>query len=459
MSDSFYIALRESLQASFLVALVLFAPPARDDARSRRNALLGLVIGFLAGTAAGAIPAITRTLGTHETWTFWRHGAETVLFYGSVALLAGTGSRSRALPPALFLPLGFSLVFFEARTLGFIAHDLGAMTGRIGTSFAWGAAGLAAGALPLLLIRSRVRRLPFERTFSPASLLMSLGALQLWMGGLGELGGESVMVPLQRGLQLFFNEFMKSVQSALLITEHPFLEVTLSGLAEYLGSDRSALTVTVLFLMIPPVYILVTIFARPDPQVTGIAGSAHRRQAVAGFRRDLTLESAPVLTAFIVLVVMLHAVNVSMNPLYDPEPVPVREADEGGVIKIPLSGKSGDLTDKKLRKFVYYEGTKQVLFIAIMKADNTVGVALDQCEICRPADWNKDAKGYAQKGENLICKYCVTPIATNTVNTPGGCNPIPVPFKITDGSIVLNKNLLVSTFDKAEALEKGGTHL
>ena len=100
-----------------------------------------------------------------------------------------------------------------------------------------------------------------------------------------------------------------------------------------------------------------------------------------------------------------------------------------------------------------------MLFIVIMKADGTIGVALDQCEICRPADWNKDAKGYAQKGENLICKYCVTPIATNAVNAPGGCNPIPVPFKITNNTIVLSKGMLISTFDKAEALEKGGTHL
>ena len=77
----------------------------------------------------------------------------------------------------------------------------------------------------------------------------------------------------------------------------------------------------------------------------------------------------------------------------------------------------------------------------------------------RPADWNTDAKGYAQKGEHLICKYCMTPIATSTVNNPGGCNPIPIPFSVQDGSIVIKLADLTGIYDKTQALEKKGTHL
>jgi hypothetical protein len=459
MSEPLLIALRESLQASLLLALALFSRPARDDAGCRRSLLAGFLSGLLLGCAAGAVPLLSAGLGTHETWTFWRHAAESAVFYGSVALLAARREPPRAaLVPGLFL-LGFLLCFFESRTLAFIVHDLGAASGRSAASFGAAAGGIILGFLPLALLRNQVRGLPFERTFTPASLLMTIGALQFGFGGLGELGGESVMVPLQRGLQLFVNEFVKSVQSALLITDHPFLDVTLSGLTQYLGSDRSALTLTVLFLMVPPVFLLIVLFARPDPVVSGIPGSSRRRQNVAAFRQDLTLQTAPVLTSFLVLVVLLHAVNVSLNPLYDPEPVPVREAEGSDSIRIPLSGKTGDLGDKKLRKYVYYQGSKQVLFLAVMKADGTVGVALDQCEICRPADWNKDAKGYAQQGENLFCKYCVTPITTNTVNTPGGCNPIPVPFTLAENTIVISRDELVRIFDKAEALERKGTHL
>lgn len=459
MSEPFLISFRESFQAALLLALVLFSPPARDERDLRWSALLGFSFGFLLGFAVGAVPGLSGSLGTHETWTFWRHVAASTVFTGSMALIIARSEPPRgAVMGGLFL-LGFLLCFFESRSLGFIVHDLGAMSGHRSASFGAAGAGLAAGSLPILLFRKQVRRLPFERTFSPASLLMTIGALQFAFGGLGELGGESVLVPLQRGLQLFVNEFMKSVQSALLITEHPFLHVSLSGLARYLGSDRSALTLTVLFLTAPPVFLLIVLFSRPDPLVSGIPGSSRRRKNIAAFRQDLTYQTAPVLTVFVVLVVLLHAVNVSLNPLYDPDPVPVRETEGSAFIRIPLSGKSGDLGDKKLRKYVYYQGSKQVLFLAVMKSDGTVGVALDQCEICRPADWNKDAKGYAQKGENLICKYCVTPIAAHTVNTPGGCNPIPVTFKVVENALIISRDELVGIFDRAEALERKGTHL
>ena len=459
MYDPLQIAFREALQASILLAIVLFTAPARDDRSSRRSLLFGFFLAIVAGLSAGAVPFLTRALGPHETWTFWRHLCEAVLFYGSIVLLIRKLSPPRGLVNAGMFVLGFLLVFFEARTLGFIVHDMGMGSGRTAAAFGSAAGGLMLGALPLVLLRGAVRRLPLARAFLPASLLMTVGALQFWFGGLAELGGESIMVPLQNGLRLFVNEFMKSAQSALLLTDHPFLEVTFAGLARYLGSDRSALTITVLFLMIPPVLILITLFARPDPSVSGIAASSLRRRHLAAFRQDLTLQSAPVLGAFILLVVLLHAVNISLNPLYDPEPLPVRPAEGSGVLRIPIAGKTGDLNDKKLRKFVYYEGNKQVLFLAVMRPDGTVGLALDQCEICRPADWNKDARGYAQQGNNLFCKYCVTPIATSTVNTPGGCNPIPVPFAVRENTIIIAVRELVALFDKAEALERKGTHL
>lgn len=459
MPQQFIIALRESFQASLLLALVLFSPPVAGIARLRRSVLVGFAAAFVVGFTAGSVPFLSTNTGAHETWTFWRHAAVVSVFYSAVAVQAARSEAGGAFITAGAFLLGFVLVFFESRTLGFIIYDLGAMSGRITASFAFCAAGIVLGSAPFVIAKNKLRSVPFERIFTPATLLVSVGSLQLVMGGLSELGGESVMVPLQRSLQLFVNESMKSIQSAMLLTEHPFLHVPFTETARYFGSDRTALSLTVIFLTAPPVFLLITLFSRPDPVVSDISGSARRRKNIAGFRQDLTLQAAPVLASFIALVVQLHAVNVSLNPLYDPEPIPVQESEGTSVIRIPLSEKGSDLKDKKLRKYVYYEGSKQVLFIAIMKADGSVGVALDQCEICRPADWNKDAKGYAQKGENLICKYCVTPIAANTVNTPGGCNPIPVPFRIEENAIVINRSELVSIFDKAEALERKGTHL
>lgn len=459
MFESFLIAFRESFQCSLLLALVILYPPVRDVPRYRWSAVLGVLAACITGLALGAVPVIAGTLPGNETWTFGRHVAEAAVFYASVAALI----RKRPTPPsavvvALFA-LGFPLFFFDSRSLAFIVHDLGSLGGRVLASFGAGFAGLVLGFLPLVLFRNTLARLPFDRIFTPASLLMVIGALQIGFGGAGERDGESIMVPLQKGLLLFISEAMKSAQTALLITEHPFLPVDLAGLARFLASDRIALSLTVLFLMVPPVFILISLFARADPRVSGMTLGAHRRRNIASFRRDISYRTMPVLAVFLVMVVQVHTVTASLNPLYNPEPIPVREDEGSAAIRIPVSGPMGDLGDRKLRKFVYFRGTVKVLFILILKEDGSVGVALDQCEVCRPADWNKDAQGYAQRGADLICKYCMTPIATNTVNTPGGCNPIPVPFRVTSDAVMISLEDLIESYSRAQELDKKGSHL
>jgi len=157
--------------------------------------------------------------------------------------------------------------------------------------------------------------------------------------------------------------------------------------------------------------------------------------------------------------VMLHVSNLSVNPMFEPAPIPVKAEGDPPVIRLPLKDKMGDFTDGKLRKYVYFHGNREIVFLAILKPDGSVGVALDQCEICRPPGWNKKARGYAQRGSHLVCKYCMTPITVDTLNSPGGCNPIPLAFKLEDDRIMIGLSDLISTFDAAEKLEKKGSHL
>ena len=456
MADAFLIALRESFQSALLLAFVFFFPPVADSKKNSRSLVLGVIAAFVAGSSLGFFG---KDILTNETWTFWRFIAEAVLFYLSVLFLIRRPHPAPIKITAGLFALGFFLFFFESRALSFLIHDMGHMQERPVAVAAAALAGITAGFLPLVLLRKYLK-MPLDQAFNLPSLLMTIGALQLWFGGVAELERENIMVPLQRGLLTLLSGGMQSLQSLLMLTEHPFLDVTAAGLARYLAGDRTALALTVLFLMTPPVFILIHLFAPADPVVSDIAVPAQRRQKVAFFRNELISRSLPVLTVFIVLVILLHAVNVSLNPLYEPAPVPVRPAESNTkAIAIPLADKLGDFTDKKLRKYVYYYGNKQIIFLAILKPDGTVGVALDECEICRPAEWNTDAKGYAQKGEHLICKYCMTPVATSTVNNPGGCNPIPVPFKLDENRITIGLDDLISLYNKVQALEKKGTHL
>ncbi|MEE9523831.1 MAG: DUF2318 domain-containing protein, partial [Thermodesulfovibrionales bacterium] len=229
--------------------------------------------------------------------------------------------------------------------------------------------------------------------------------------------------------------------------------------ASFMGGDRSALTITVLLFMAPPIFILVRLFAVPDPVVKDIEVKAHKRLKIAFFRKDLLLQSAPVIMALLVLIILIHSVNISLNPMYAPTPVPVRESEYDNQIRIPLSDKMGDLSDEKLRKYVYYYGNKAIIFIAILKPDGSMGVALDECEICRPAEWNKAAQGYSQRGKHLVCNYCMTPIPLPTIGNPGGCNPIPLPFSLIDDNIVIDADALIRLHKKVREMEKKGTHL
>lgn len=459
MSEPFLIALRESFQCSLLLSLVLCYPPVLSHPKYVKGLASGAAAGLLSGFLAGYVLAAGNPLGGHQIWTFWRYVAETVVFYSSVVILIRRPSVRHGTAALGLLLLGFLLFFFESRALGFITRDMGVQDERPGAAIAAALAGIALGLAAVPLLKRVLRKLPLGEAFTVPSLLMVTGSLQFGFGGVRELENENILVPLQRSILNFTGEAIRSLQKLLLMPEHQFLKVDWTGPAAYLASDRIAMSLAIVFLMAPPVLIMAGLVARPDPAVQDIEVTAHRRQRIAAFRKELTVLAVPVLTAYTVLVVLLHAVNLSMNPLYDPAPAPVREEEREPVLRIPLAERFGDLGDKKLRKFVYYHGSKEVLFIVIMKQDGSLGVALDQCEICRPADWNKDARGYAQKGGNLMCKYCVTPIATGTVNTPGGCNPIPVPFRVRESSIVIALDDLVRTFETAEKLERKGTHL
>ncbi len=460
MTQSFLIALREAVQCTAILALVM-AYLVAEGKRARFKYLLpGALSALAGGFALGYIPWLAERLPAHETWTFFRFLTEVMVFYAGLALVVFR-PREPA-PPVVgagLFALGFAVFFFEARSLGFIVLDTGLMEENPYGVFAAGAGGLVAGFALLLPINRQLDRIRFPRGLTAATLLIGVGALKFAFGGLGELQEGGILIAFERGTLAFLGSAFEHIRTGLLIEEHPFISVPFTGLMGFLSGDRAAMTLMVIFITAPPVFALLNIFARPDPLVHDIEVAAHRRLSIAFFRRELIYRSVPVLLSFVIIIVLIHALNVSLNPMTAPDPIPGRESADENLLRIPGSGGMGDLTDGKLRKFVYFYGTKQIIFIAILKPDGSVGLALDECEICKPAEWNKAAQGYAQRGEHLICKYCMTPIAISTVNNPGGRNPIPLPFKLDDRQMVIGIEDLIRVYKEARALEKKGTHL
>jgi uncharacterized membrane protein len=464
MSQSFLTSLREALECAFLLALLigyLGGRPGRSEGRRASYALLaGVALAFFAGFTLSYVPGASHYIWANETWVSMRYIFELSVFYLGLVFVIVRSTPPFYVPGVALFALGFFIYFFEARALGFLVHDVGLMKEDVVGSAAMALGGTALGFAPLILLRGRIERIPFQKVFTLPGLLISLGAFQFALGGVGEVEEGSIVAALQGGVQGFLMGAVEHLQGTLLLSGHRFMDVPLTALAAFLAGESMAMAVVVLLITAPPVYYLINLFSRPDPEVGDIKVAAERRLKIAFFRRELIYRSAPVLIAFLLIFITMHAATVAMNPLSEPVPIPLRQSDEEpDVLSVALIDRLGDFTDEKLRKYVYYYGEKRILFIAIMKPDGTVGVALDECEICKPAEWNKAAQGYAQRGGHLVCKYCMTPIPISTVNKPGGCNPIPIPFELRERNVIITLEDLIRVYKEAKALQKKGTHL
>jgi hypothetical protein len=460
MLQSFLIGLREALQCTFLLMLLAGYPGVMPRFRWLAG---GVLLAFIAGYPLSYIPSFATNLPAAETWNLLRYTADIMAFYLGVVFLAlgwkGT-QEDRPWPSPALLLIGFWLFFFEAQAAGFITHDIGIMEESQLKVSGLFVLGTVLGFIPVAFAGIVSAKVPFHKSLTLPGLFVALGAFRFISGGLGEYDDGSVFLSLQRGFQFFMENAVQHLQHMFMLHQHSFLDVPLDGLAAYFSGDRISTAFMLIFIMLPPLLVLIDLYSAPDPVLRDIKTAAQRRLKAAFFRTDLVYKSIPSFAAFLVILVSFHAVNVNMNPMYEPAPFPVRPADgEEGVLRIPLADQLGEFPDGKMRKYVYYYGDRKIRFLAVMKPDGTLGVALDECEICKPSEWNTSALGYAQRGATLVCKYCMTPVPTNTVNRPGGCNPIPLAFRAEDEHIVIELEELIRTYNELQKVEKRGSHL
>lgn len=87
--------------------------------------------------------------------------------------------------------------------------------------------------------------------------------------------------------------------------------------------------------------------------------------------------------------------------------------------------------DRNLHRFGYTaaDGT-MVRFIIIRKSETTYGVGFDACKIC-------GSTGYYQKNGKVICRKCDVIMNIPTIGFEGGCNPIPLPYQMNEGNLVI----------------------
>ncbi|MDR1095120.1 MAG: Fe-S-containing protein [Spirochaetaceae bacterium] len=112
--------------------------------------------------------------------------------------------------------------------------------------------------------------------------------------------------------------------------------------------------------------------------------------------------------------------TVSLSP---PEPYLL----ENGEISIALD----QVSDGRLHRFAWTASENvEVRFIVLKKNESSFGVGLDACDIC-------GATGYYQRGDDVICMLCDVVMNKNTIGFKGGCNPVPLPYVISGGTMAV----------------------
>ncbi len=389
---SFFITLREIVEFSLI--LLLLTGIYKDHGKS---IITSAVLVFISGIF---ITAVNYPLPTSFEQTY-----STVMLYSFVVILyLSLVANHKIVYPIICIILALLLPSAQLTAVMMVNADL------LGSSvYIYSLLGLLAGMLFFIVGRRYLPLLDLEQYFKTDGIMVFIAAFCFLFGGLNEFDSTSVITSLQKGLN------------------------------EILDLPRLSMAITALLLFIPPVYVFIRLLLTPEPVTDSIEIKAEKRKVLSIYIDELIRKGTPLLLAFLVSIVMLHLANLAMNPLFDPEPIPV--VVDGADITIPLKDNRGDISDGRIRKYSFRHMGSVYRLLVLQRPDKEVVAALDACEICPPT-------GYVQRGEHVVCKYCSTPLPLQSIGQPGGCNPIPVNSRRDGDTLVMNKAEIIDTHDK-----------
>ena len=250
-------------------------------------------------------------------------------------------------------------------------------------------AGLAlAVGFGVLFVRGSVK-IPLRPFFTLTSAVLTLLALQLLAGGLHELS-EAQLLPASQAEMAIIGPIVRS--DLLLFT------LTIALVTGWLLRGRG----------------------RPGSAPAGEATGPEARLARAAELREGARRRWSGIVGLLVIALLSTAfVRQSRRPV---RAQGLSLAVSGGEVRIDTA----PLADGHLRFYEVAVAGQTVRFFALRVGDD-VRTCFDACEIC-------GAKGYYERGPELICRNCTAPIVRTSLGRTGGCNPIPLPHHPVSGT-------------------------
>ncbi|MDR1069414.1 MAG: DUF2318 domain-containing protein [Gracilibacteraceae bacterium] len=136
-------------------------------------------------------------------------------------------------------------------------------------------------------------------------------------------------------------------------------------------------------------------------------------------------------SAVIILGYALVVLSLTAGRAFDEKEVVLSPVEPMEIIGAEIVIPAENINDGHLHRFVYTtEDGVGVRFIIIKKNESSYGVGLDACDICGPT-------GYYEREDEVICKLCDVVMNKSTIGFKGGCNPVPFPYAMRQGNMVI----------------------
>jgi FTR1 family protein len=261
-------------------------------------------------------------------------------------------------------------------------------------------AGIGAAVAVGLFFFKGTLRVPLHRFFAVTSAILMLVAFQLALTGLHELS-EARWLPSSKQEMALIGPI---VRNELFFFVFIFGAAALLVLREWQSASH-------------------------DKAAKEAAGEAEKRLLESQNRRQRRWIIAAAGACLVVILVLTADFIYARANSAPPSARAVSAV--GNEVRIPLS----EVQDGALHLYTIAAGNQSLRFL-IIKKPNGYGTALDACRIC-------GAEGYRQDGQNVVCRHCGSAIYVPSVGDQGGCNPIGVPSRTDGGDLVLDISALV----------------
>ena len=403
MLQAFIITLREGVEAALIIGITLAYLNKIGRADLRRTVFAGLGAAFVA--SIGVAILLSRFNLSEDLFEGWVMLVAALFVVSMIVFMMRAGRKmkgdietklgtlaGRGSQLGIFLFVFLMVLREGAETvliLSAVSLESSALLSFLGTLLGV----LAAVVFGVMFVKGSVR-INLQKFFRVTTVILFFVAAQLLISGLHELSEYGALPSSKREMAII----------GPIVSNEWFFFATILALAA----------------------LMVLFEARSRQPEKPAESPAERRKALWTARRERLWMGAVYASSFlfIVLVTAEFIYAKSVNSLSPATQV----SFTNGSVSIPLS----QVADGDLHRYSAREKGTEMRFLLYRKPDGKVVALFDACEICGSVGFVKGTNG-------LVCKNCASPINSQSVGNPGGCNPVPLHSTSNGNAIVIEE--------------------